>query len=322
VGADTTNAPASTATPASGAGGQAGHDRRGELAPPLKQRGEPPVPGGRAAEGGRLASGRPAAPPRPPVGGRPGPADRPVRAHDRRPGPQPGRARRRPPAERGGEREPAQAGAEGDAAPDAGGGGAAAGDRLASLWTLAGQAGCREGELLGLKWADVEWERATVTIQRTLVRVRDGVPEFADPKTEAGRRTLPLPRTALAALRDHRDRQGFERRRLGEDYTDLDLVFASHTGTPLLARNVVRAFKALLARAGLPRTDRVHDLRHSAATALLASGTDLATTSRILGHASPQVTATVYAHVLPRATAEAMARLEDAYARAERAARG
>jgi integrase len=198
----------------------------------------------------------------------------------------------------------------------------AAGYRLASLWVLAGQVGCREGELLGLKWADVDWDRATVTIQRTLVRVRDGVPEFGDPKTEAGRRTLPLPRTALAALRGHRDRQEFERRRLGDDYTDLDLVFASHTGTPLLARNVVRAFKALLARAGLPRTVRVHDLRHTAATALLASGTDLATTARVLGHASPQVTATVYAHVLPRATAEAMARLEDVYARAERAARG
>ena len=126
----------------------------------------------------------------------------------------------------------------------------------------------------------------------------------------------------LAALRQQRDRQEFERRRLGEDYADHGLVFASHTGTPLLARNVIRAFKELLARAGLPRSVRVHDLRHTAATALLAGGTDIATTARVLGHASPQVTATVYAHVLPRATAEAMARLEDVYARGERASRG
>jgi integrase len=116
---------------------------------------------------------------------------------------------------------------------------------------------------------------------------------FGDPKTGAGRRTLPLAGAARAALREQRDRQEFERRRLGEDYTELDLVFASHTGTPLLARNVIRAFKALLERAGFPPTVRVHDLRHTAATALLAGGTDIATTARILGHASPQVTAAV-----------------------------
>lgn len=193
---------------------------------------------------------------------------------------------------------------------------AASGDRLSALWTLAAYVGCREGELLGLKWTDFDWERATITIQRTLVRVGNGAPEYGDPKTRAGLRTLPLPRAALSALREHRDRQVFERRRLGEDYTDYGLVFGSHTGTPLLARNVIRAFKALLERVGLPRTIRVHDLRHTAATAMLASGTDIATTARVLGHASPQVTATVYAHVLPRATAEAMERLEGVYERA------
>lgn len=196
---------------------------------------------------------------------------------------------------------------------------AASADRLSALWTLASYVGCREGELLGLKWTDVHWDRATITIQRTLVRTQNGVPAYGDPKTSAGLRTLPLPYAALSALREHRDRQEFERRRLGEDYADHGLVFASHTGTPLLARNVIRAFKSLLERVGLPRTIRVHDLRHTAATVMLASGTDIATTARVLGHASPQVTATVYAHVLPRATAEAMARLEGVY---ERAAQG
>ncbi len=190
---------------------------------------------------------------------------------------------------------------------------AAAGDRLAGLWTLAVYTGCREGELLGLKWQDVNWVAATVTVQRNLTRVKGKAPTLRDPKTHAGLRTLPLSATALAALRAHRAEQNVDRLALGEDYADHGLIFATHTGTPLLARNVIRAFKALLARVGLPRSVRVHDLRHTTATMLIASGTDIATTARILGHATPQVTATVYAHVLPRATAQATERLEEAF---------
>ena len=178
--------------------------------------------------------------------------------------------------------------------------------------TIAVYTGLREGELLGLKWPDVGWNAGTLTVQRSLTRVRAGRPTLRDPKTAAGLRTVHLPPTALAALRLHRARQNEVRLLLGPDYDDHELIFASHTGAPLLARNVIRAFKGLLEPAGLPRTTRVHDLRHTTATALIASGTDIATTARILGHATPQVTAVVYAHVLPRATAQAAERLEAA----------
>jgi integrase len=188
---------------------------------------------------------------------------------------------------------------------------------METVITLAAHVGCREGELLGLKWQDVDWAAGTVTVQRNLTRARNSAPRLRDPKTRAGLRTLHLTATALAALRAHRQRQLEHRLRLGPDYADDGLVFATYAGGPLMARNVIRAFKALATGAGLPRETRIHDLRHTTATMLLASGTDIATTARILGHASPQITATVYAHVLPRATADAALRLERAFRGAE-----
>jgi integrase len=188
--------------------------------------------------------------------------------------------------------------------------------------TLAVYTGLREGELLGLKRPDIAWDTGTLTVQRNPTRGRGRAPTLRDPKTPAGLHTLHLAPTALATLRAHRARQNAVRLVLGPDYDDRGLVFAAYTGAPLLARNVIRAFKALLPGAGLPREARVHDLRHTTATTLIARGTDVATTARILGHATPQVTAVVYAHVLPRATAEAAERLEAAFRSGDGAAAG
>jgi integrase len=113
----------------------------------------------------------------------------------------------------------------------------------------------------------------------------------------------------MAALEAHRARQHEERRVAGPDYADYGLIFATRLGTPLRARNVVRDFKALLERARLPTGVRVHDLRHTAASLLLGTGTDVATTAAILGHAQPSTTLNVYAHAIPSNLTAAAARL-------------
>jgi integrase len=176
---------------------------------------------------------------------------------------------------------------------------AARDDRLEALWAVAIHTGCREGELLGLRWEDVDWHASTVFVQRTLTGTKGGVPAFAEPKTARGRRVIPLPEEAVTALRAHRVRQHAERLALGPDYADHGLVFPTQLGTPLRARNVVKTFKLLLARAGLPTEVRVHDLRHTAAALLLGEGTDVATAAAILGHTQPSTTLNVYGHAIP-----------------------
>jgi integrase len=191
---------------------------------------------------------------------------------------------------------------------------AASGHRLAALWTVAIYTGCRKGELLGLRWGDLDWQAATITIRRTLQPCRVDAPSFAEPKTARGRRILPLAPSALVALREHQARQRAERAHAGEHYLDYELVFCTSIGTPLNPRNVTRDFKALLKRAGLPARLRVHDLRHTTATALLSAGVDVASTAAMLGHAQASTTLNVYAHALPSALAGAASRLEQALA--------
>lgn len=186
------------------------------------------------------------------------------------------------------------------------------GDRFAPLWTVAVYSGCREGELLGLKWEDVDLATGTINIRRTLVGARGGIPEFAEPKTARSRRTVRLPADAVGALKVQKDRQSWHRQKLGSNYADCGLVFASQVGTPLLPWNVVRAFKVALARAGLPRTIRVHDLRHAHATVMRKAGVDLKTVSERLGHSTIAITADLYTHAVDGPDAEAAERVQAA----------
>ena len=188
---------------------------------------------------------------------------------------------------------------------------AAAGERLGGLWVVAVYTGARQGELLGLRWGDVDLAAATLTIRRTVARDDRRRPALADPKTAASVRRIVLPRPAAAALVRHRALQDAERERAGPAWQANELVFCSELGTLLDASNVVkRPFRRVAERAGLPPETHPHTLRHTAATAMLVSGTPLPEVARILGHASPQVTATVYAHVLPGGGELAARRLE------------
>lgn len=195
----------------------------------------------------------------------------------------------------------------------------ARGDRLVALWELAAYSGARQGELLGLQWADLDLDRATMTIRRTLIDVLAGEPTYGEPKSETSRRTLSLPPEAVAALRAHRDRQGFERQRLGEGYAAHDLVFATPIGGPLHNTSVWRCYKRALERAGLPTTFRFHDLRHAHATAMLAAGVHMKVAQVRLGHGSIQITMDTYSHIQAGLDAEAADLVGAAFGRARRA---
>ncbi|MGI8912454.1 MAG: site-specific integrase [Chloroflexota bacterium] len=189
---------------------------------------------------------------------------------------------------------------------------AAVNDRLMALWTLAVYSGCRPGELLALRWQDIDWKIGHLAIRHTLTKV-DGAPAvIAEPKTARGRRTVNLPSDAMDALRQHRQRQLEERHLLGTEYQNANLVFCSHTGTPLQQRNVVRSFKRLLLHAGMSKTIRLYDLRHAHATALLAAGVHPKVASERLGHASVSLTLDTYTHSVQGLDADAAARVQRA----------
>ncbi|HET8631551.1 MAG TPA: site-specific integrase, partial [Thermomicrobiales bacterium] len=189
---------------------------------------------------------------------------------------------------------------------------AARGNRLEALYRVALSLGLRQGEILGLQWADVDLDAGTLAVRRQLQRV-DGAFRLMELKTAQSRRTLALPAALLAALREHRRRQLEERLLAGERWRGAawDLVFCTRYGTPLDARNLVIYFKALLTRAGLPDI-RFHDLRHSCISLLAAQGVSDRVAMEIAGHSQISLTKNIYTHVYDEAkrqAAEAMDRL-------------
>jgi integrase len=186
------------------------------------------------------------------------------------------------------------------------------GDRLAPLWTVAVYTGCREGELLALQWSDIDLDSGELSVRRTLARVKAGVPQFGEPKTNLSRRNIALPPEAVDALRKWRVQQNEERLVLGPDYADYGLVFSTQIGTALMPRNVIRSFKAALARAGLPRQIRIHDLRHFAATLMLAAGVHPKVASERLGHSQIGITLDLYSHAVKGLDVDAAERMQRA----------
>ena len=183
-------------------------------------------------------------------------------------------------------------------------------DRLESLYRLMLATGLRRGEALALHWRDVDLDAGLARVRWTLSRTSKGL-EIGEPKTERSRRTLPLPRSAVATLDAHRIRQTTERQAAGPAWTDSGLVFTTEVGTPLEPRNVLRRFDALARRAGLEGV-HLHTLRHSAASFLLAAGTHTKVVQEHLGHSSYAITADIYSHVAPAQAREAADRMDEA----------
>jgi integrase len=187
---------------------------------------------------------------------------------------------------------------------------ATADDRFGPLFALAAGSGLRLGELLGLKWTDIDFESRSLTVRRSLARARDGGFDLAEPKTARSRRTVMLPTIAVDALRRQKARQAAERLALGSSWQDVGgLVFTDETGGLPRPWTASVAFRSAADRLGL--RVRFHDLRHTAASLMLAGGVPLKVVSEALGHSSIAITADVYSHVTPdlrREAADAMDR--------------
>lgn len=155
--------------------------------------------------------------------------------------------------------------------------------------------GARRGEVLALRWSDIQYGRAIIT--RSLTQTKQ-VLEFKGTKTDRPR-AISVPSGTLVALEAHRRRQDEFRLQFGSDYrTDLDLIFAKPDGSPLKPDSVSATVSLLSRRLKLPKGASLHTLRHSHSSHLLADGVDLATVSERLGHSSVRVTADIYSHAL------------------------
>lgn len=208
-----------------------------------------------------------------------------------------------------------------------------AGHRLEVLYRLALSLGLRRGEVLGIKWEDVDLDKGTIRIAGTLQR-SGGKLKRGKTKTEGSAAVLPLPRSLVIALRQHKERQAEERKKLIDAgvWIETGYVFISTVGTPLEPRNIVRQFKGFLVRAGIRVIEhervvkdhhgkkrkqtvktsevRFHDLRHSCATLLIAQGEHPRTVMQYLRHTRISTTMDLYGHVYDEAHAAAAERLD------------
>jgi integrase len=166
---------------------------------------------------------------------------------------------------------------------------------LPIILELCAATGARRGEVMALRWSDIQSGKASIS--RSLTQTKS-VLDFKTPKN--GRpRIVALPHSALTALDDHRQKQATYRTQFGPDYrVDLDLIVANPDGTPLRPDSISATVSALFRRLKLPKGASLHSLRHTHGSHLLAAGMELTAVSARLGHSSTYVTATVYAHVL------------------------
>jgi integrase len=190
---------------------------------------------------------------------------------------------------------------------------AAHGDRLEALYKLAIHTGLRQGELLGLKWTDVDLDARTLSVQRSL----DADGTFNLPKRDRSRRTVKLTLQAVEALKLHRKRQ-YEERLKAARWEDHGLVFPNRVGKPMDHNNLYhRDFKSLLKRAELWSEDKkkrftFHSLRHTCATLLVSRNVHPKIVQEMLGHATITQTMDTYSHVLPGMGDVAATALEEA----------
>jgi integrase len=183
-------------------------------------------------------------------------------------------------------------------------------DRLLAAWSLLLGRGLRRGELAGLRWDSVDLDGSSLQITRARVLV-NGNPIDTTPKTEAGKRRIPLDDFLVSRLRSHRSQQAAERLAAGPAWSDESYVFADQLGAPLHPEYISTRFERLTDRAGLRRI-RLHDLRHTAASLMLAAGEPPKVVAEILGHSSVTMVLNVYGHVLPGMSEAAGGRLSEA----------
>ncbi len=156
--------------------------------------------------------------------------------------------------------------------------------------------GLRRGELIGLKWRDLNFENQILFIKRQLIRTQEDGLIFKDPKTEDSVREIKLNDKVIAELKSHKIKQNENKLYMGEKYQDHNLLFCQENGKPLNPRNFMKGFKDIIKKAGLPDI-RFHDLRHGFATLSLENGVPAKTIQDILGHSTISTTLDTYSHV-------------------------
>ncbi|MGC4191947.1 MAG: site-specific integrase [Thermomicrobiales bacterium] len=176
-------------------------------------------------------------------------------------------------------------------------------DPLGPFWWLTLLEGFRRGEALGLRWSDLQWSAdestAVAFVRQTVVPdLGNGGKAMVQPraKTKASERAVDLNPVTVRALKAHRDRQKFQRQQMGDLWQDHGLIITNPLGGPLNPSNVKAHRQRLIQAAGVPRLT-THDLRHVAATLMLAAGTSPALVSRKIGHSSIQTTVDTYGHI-------------------------
>ncbi len=171
-------------------------------------------------------------------------------------------------------------------------------NRLEMLLTMAVVTGMRRGELLALRWSNIDFERRTLVVLHTV----DYIPKHGyvedEPKTKAGKRLISLPSFLIDMLKQHRMKQQKQMVEQGEKWEDRDLVFTGLHGGYFSPRYLEKLFKKLFADAGFPGM-HFHDLRHSAATILLSMGINMKVIQELLGHSDVAITLGLYSHLLP-----------------------
>jgi integrase len=192
------------------------------------------------------------------------------------------------------------------------------GDGLYALWRTAATTGMRRGELLAATWPALDLGARRLHVTQALSKGPKGADlRFGPPKTDRGRRAVPLDEETAWVLREHRRHQ-LERPPVAEPYQDHQLVFCREDGHPLEPDYVSQRFRRLVRRTGLPAI-RFHDLRHTFATLSLKAGIQTEVVSRILGHKHPATTQAIYQHAVPALEEEAISRFAALLDRAESA---
>ena len=156
--------------------------------------------------------------------------------------------------------------------------------------------GCRRGEIVGLKWADIDFENRRISVKRSIYKLSDGKAREKDPKTKSSIRTIFIPERLCKTLTEYRLQQNKHIAYLGDGWKNLDYVFTEENGYVMNPQTPTRQFSKFLKRHGI-RHLKFHGLRHTSATMLLANGCDIKTVSSRLGHADITTT-NIYVHAL------------------------